>query len=301
MDIKLYRYVRPFLQGTRKGLLLRLEKSGQLGWGEIAPLPGFSKENLCQAQSELHQALPRLLQNPDLSAYSPSVQFGISSALADLATPIQLPPIPVNALIHAENLDHFNPASYRAVKIKVGHLSAKEAATHVQANRYKLESLKVRIDANRSWSLEDALFFAEKCTLPHLEYFEEPLKNSSELKAFPYPLAFDESFREGATLLSQVRAVVFKPTLQSWTPACAQKGVDFILSSSYESEVGLMQIAKLAVREKLPLHPMGLDTYRLFKDTLFEEGLEVINGKLHFPKQWNLKPGSADACFRMSL
>ncbi len=52
----------------RKGLLLEWDG----GWGEIAPLPGFSSETLEEAREEILSLLPHLASaNPRL----PSVQF----------------------------------------------------------------------------------------------------------------------------------------------------------------------------------------------------------------------------------
>ena len=57
MDITLYRYQLPLSQPiqfheqqltVREGLLLKWGSS----WGEIAPLPGFSRETLAEAQAE---------------------------------------------------------------------------------------------------------------------------------------------------------------------------------------------------------------------------------------------------------
>ena len=56
MTLALYRYQLPFTQPltfhgkvevAREGLLVRIDK----GWGEIAPLPGFSRETLAEAQA----------------------------------------------------------------------------------------------------------------------------------------------------------------------------------------------------------------------------------------------------------
>lgn len=52
---QLYRYRLPMDAGvvlrerrltTRDGLLVRLSENGREGWGDIAPLPGFSRETL---------------------------------------------------------------------------------------------------------------------------------------------------------------------------------------------------------------------------------------------------------------
>ena len=58
---------------------------------------------------------------------------------------------------------------------------------------------------------------------------------------------------------------------------------------SYESEIGIYQIAKLAFRLKIPLKPMGLGTCHLFEESLFEEEPQIKNGRLYFPRTWSLK------------
>ena len=58
----------------------------------------------------------------------------------------------------------------------------------------------MRIDANQSWSFKETLFFAKACSFLDIDYFEEPFALKGEkatFENFPYPIALDESFREG--------------------------------------------------------------------------------------------------------
>lgn len=253
----LYRYARPFQEGMREGVLIRLESAnGQVGWGEVSPLPGFSQETL-------EEAIEDLLEGKESEL--PSVQWGQAAALLDLLAPLEVESIPVRTL-HEE-------------KIKVGHLTLEDALEKVEGAQ--------GVDMNRQWTLEDALALAEKC--PHIEYFEEPLQEGEDHASFPHPVALDESLREEEWGYPNVKAHVIKPTLHGYPLPKKVKGVDFILSSSYESEIGIYQIAKLAVRLNLPLIPMGLGTCHLFEDALFEEEPHVKNGQLYFPRKWSLK------------
>ena len=61
-----YRYSLPMEAGvvlrnqrlkTRDGLLVSLWQDEKTGWGEIAPLPGFSVEDITQAQEAVKHAL----------------------------------------------------------------------------------------------------------------------------------------------------------------------------------------------------------------------------------------------------
>ncbi len=256
----LYHYSRPFQGKLRSGILIRLEsEKGQVGWGEVAPLPGFSKETL-------EEALEDLIEGND-SSY-PSVQWGRAAAMLDLMDPIQVESIPVRQL----NQD----------KVKIGHLSLADAMQKIE----KLEA--VGVDMNQKWPLEDALTLAGH--FPNLDYFEEPLKKGENHALFPHPVALDESLRQGETSsYPNVKQHVIKPTLYGYPLPKMVKGVDFILSSSYESEIGIYQIAKLAFRLKIPLKPMGLGTCHLFEESLFEEEPLIKNGQLYFPRTWSLK------------
>jgi len=192
------------------------------------------------------------------------VQFGYQSALSDLRDPVEMDSIPVK------------------VKTKVGHLSVKEALRVVPSTPH------LRIDVNRKWSLKQALAFARH--FPDVEYFEEPLLPGENTKAFPYPVALDESLREGSLPpYPHVVAHIIKPTMHGFPLPKAQKGIDFILSSSYETELGIYQIAKLTRRLRIPIKPMGLVTCHLFEEPLFDEVPYVDNHHLYFPKKWRLK------------
>ena len=69
MTLALYRYQLPFTQPltfhgkvevAREGLLVRIND----GWGEIAPLPGFSRETLAEAQTDAPET-PTVTVKPD--------------------------------------------------------------------------------------------------------------------------------------------------------------------------------------------------------------------------------------------
>lgn len=267
----LYGYRRPFKGGERHGILLKLETDqGKVGWGEIAPLPGFSQETY-------EEALADLLEGKESEL--PSVRWGQAAAMLDLVSPLDIESIPIRTL--------------EQEKIKVGHLSLNDAIQKTEKTECS------GVDMNRSWSLEEALAFAGH--FPDLDYFEEPLKSGEDASKFPYPVALDESLRESAVPpYPTVKAHVIKPMLHGYPLPKKTKEVDFILSSSYESELGIHQIAKLAYRLEIPLKPMGLGTTHLFEEPLFEETLHVKERRLYFPKTWTLKMAKvqvlADEC-----
>jgi len=250
----LYHYSLPFRGGgVREGFLLRLRERGEEGWGEIAPLPGFSIESLEEAFADFCSQKYSL----------PSVQFGFYSAFRDLYDRVSLRAIPIK------------------MKVKVGDLTLKECLRVIPPTP------RMRVDFNRKWRLHAALSFAGHFS--EVEYFEEPLLPSEDARLFPYPVALDESLRDGAPPpYPNVVAHVIKPTMYGISLPAVQDGIDFILSSSYETELGIYQIAKLTFRLNIPEKPMGLGTCHLFEDNLFEEGVRVEDNILYFPEKWRL-------------
>ncbi len=70
---------------TRDGFFVHLRQGEREGWGEIAPLPGFSLETLDEAQAALMAWTHEWREGADPSLPDvPSVAFGISCALAEL-------------------------------------------------------------------------------------------------------------------------------------------------------------------------------------------------------------------------
>ena len=70
---------------TRDGLYVCLREGEREGWGEISPLPGFSQETWEEAQSVLLAWVNNWLAGDCELPQMPSVAFGVSCALAELA------------------------------------------------------------------------------------------------------------------------------------------------------------------------------------------------------------------------
>jgi o-succinylbenzoate synthase len=236
----LYRYNLPLsqtlaLKGAtlrrREGLLLKLVGSdGSEGWGETAPLPGFSEESLDQAATQLRQfagtmiggegtgdwvgrdgALSRRL---DRIAPAPSVRFGFELAVWNLyaaASGKTLPElvarptratVPVNGLLSGPpnrilgEAHRMREAGYRTVKLKVGKRTVSEEIGLVQALVEELrDDISLRIDANRAWGYEEAAEFVHAAS--RFEYIEEPVADPARMpdlaRQFGVPVALDES------------------------------------------------------------------------------------------------------------
>ena len=290
---------------AREGVLLRLEGEGGLvGWGDAAPLPGFSRETLAEVRAALEPAARALVDRAldpraivaaggplqaalDAAGLPPSARFALELALADLAAqtlgttiPHLLHPdpavsLPVNALLGedaAADAARRVAEGYRTLKLKVGARAVADDLARARAVREAAgPAVALRADANRAWTWDEAVRFAEGAREIALDYVEEPLREPARLPALwldtGLPLALDESVAEGAEVRGWARAVVLKPTLLGGLAATLRRaaearavGVRAVLSGAFESGVGLRGVAALAAATGA--EPAGLDPYR---------------------------------------
>ena len=295
---------------VREGVLLRLgTEAGQVGWGDGAPLPGFSRETLGEASAALsmvgqglvgREVMPRdalpggsVGAAMDAAGLPPSARFALDLALADLAAqdlgrslPQVLHPdppvvLPLNGLVMGTgdaalaSAGRLAEARYPAVKLKVGRQSVAADVALVRAVRAVLpETVALRLDANRAWTWEQAVAFAEGVRGIRLDYVEEPLVDAARMPELWHdtrlPLALDETVQEpdgAAAIRGWATAVVLKPTLigglartLALAAAARDVGVRTVLSAAFESGIGLRGVAALAAATGA--EPAGLDTYR---------------------------------------
>ncbi|MEH2919818.1 o-succinylbenzoate synthase [Samsonia erythrinae] len=294
--VMLYRYRVPMEAGvvlrnqrlkTRDGLIVRLQEDERLGWGEIAPLPEFSVETLAEAEAVALTALQTWVTGgavPD--ALPPSVAFGLSCAQAELEQRL-----PAAADYRKAPLCSGDPDELFAMlqampgekvaKIKVGLYEAVRDGMIVNVLLEALPDLKLRLDANRSWTRAKADGFARyvpPALRSRIAFLEEPCKTREESRLFAQEtginIAWDESVREADFRVEAepgVSAIVIKPTLVGSLTRCRQlvqeahqAGLTAVISSSIESSLGLTQLARLA-HELTPETIPGLDTLDLMQ------------------------------------
>ncbi len=145
----------------------------------------------------------------------------------------------------------------------------------------------LRLDGNRVWSLKEAVLFIDLIGIKQIEFIEEPLSDISQLSEFynktHIPVALDETLsilRCGITApgrcsptLAQHEAVqsyVLKPMILGgviqtldWIEEARSSGRKAIISSCFESHVGLKILANLSL---LTGQVAGLGTSRWLKD-----------------------------------
>jgi o-succinylbenzoate synthase len=225
--------VRSGAGSTREGFLLKLEGGeDSIGWGEIAPLSGISKETVNDSVGELARTIDRLdgclVPNhlEELSGgfeswlvgwkLNASVRCGLEMAvlnltaatsdrtLAHLLADKHASAVKVNGLTSGtdaeivEACDRLQTDGFQTVKIKVGGRSVEQDVELVKQISSRLGGqLMLRLDANQYWSLDEACEFADGIKSCSVEYIEEPLQDASQLSTLSHrtglAIAQDES------------------------------------------------------------------------------------------------------------
>ncbi len=337
--VNIYSYdiplVRPLqLKGhtltSRTGFLIRLEAdTGQVGWGEAAPLPGFSTESTETVIAELKD-LQRLLPNrelpPDPCAltgqfhqwptsrwWSNSVHCALEMAalnlvaaeqavpLAKLLSEVYLETVHVNGLIVdtdnvTEATRNLRRDGYRAIKLKVGNDPIEVDIARTRDAFHELGSMTtLRLDANRAWSFDGACRFARSTSDCIIEYIEEPLADTSRLREFSeltgMAVALDESVCELApgalTNCPHVQAIVLKPTMlggfdrtAGWARKASECNIKVVISSCFESQVGIAALTQFAAAFKTFNTPVGLDTLAWLQTSLLRDPIDFAHGRM---------------------
>lgn len=242
VSVRAYRYDIPFRrpfetsQGAlrvRSGLILEAEAdNGRVGYGEVAPLTGFSRESLEECIIPVRNLSRDMinLQVPttpdDLANWikthptaPASVVFGIESALSDLAAQqAELPlakwyrhqallEVPVNAVLSGDDIEQQARTKaehgYRAFKLKIGALTIDQDLNRIALIRGAIgPKAALRLDANRAYQYSDAETLLRALNPYAIEYVEEPLHSptADEMRALRsttgIPVAIDESLME---------------------------------------------------------------------------------------------------------
>ncbi|MEH6463356.1 MAG: o-succinylbenzoate synthase [Shewanella psychromarinicola] len=294
----------------RKGLVLDIQLNNQqTAWAEIAPLSGldidsqmitgFSQESLDEVKSKLQQILPSLIDQPlvVLNAIAqqislPSLAFSLSLLHAKLThflpiiienTPIQSAVVPLlydgmsTAIITQKLLTQ---ASINSVKIKVAQTSMASEIQFIYQVLAIAPHVTLRLDANRGFSLEQAIDFLACLPKHKIEYIEEPCINPNDNPQIYRQLGINYALDESLNLpqfdldlaLQQpgLGALIIKPMLlgsleklQSMISRAHLEGVRCILSSSLEADMGINDL-RLVSQALTPDESPGLDTLSAF-------------------------------------
>ena len=283
------------------------DEQGNVGYGECAPLPDLSSdrnayndiskikeiivdylngieviENICFFE-RLSQ---RQIVNTQLSILnSPALTFSIESALMDIVRPSAVfstpfakgeAGIPINGLIWMSDYDNMFRQierkladGFRCIKLKIGAINWSDelALLKMIRQRFSVNDLTLRVDANGAFPIQDAMRKLEELAAFDIHSIEQPVKqgNTQEMAFLcensPVPIALDEELigvyatEEKINLLETIKPqyVVVKPTLHGglsgateWMTLARERNIGSWITSALESNIGLRSIALLA-------------------------------------------------------
>ncbi|MBI9074924.1 MAG: o-succinylbenzoate synthase [Desulfatibacillum sp.] len=213
--------------------------------------------------------------------------------------------VPVNGLfVPSSDPKEFKKQSERlkargfsAVKVKIGRLNPDEEVRQIlELDSFFDHAITLRPDANQSLNPDQYQTYYEALKATNVEYVEEPLRpefDFFEAAQVPWPLALDESldkFAEQKDLLPKsLGAVILKPGSFDGIHGMARamtsfhdQGIKTVLSSSFNSGIGVTNIAVLAaLKGKETAH--GLDTLYYFNQDVLAAPLIIDKGLLNIP------------------
>ena len=315
----------------RSGFIIRIwNEKNYSGFGEIAPLPSLHNEtpdlalqNLRDLQTIfIESEIPHYLDGLDGGFEKwfngkemlPSVRFGLEMAvlnlianqnnqtLGSLLSKNFQKKIDLNGLVSGnknqiiQQVERLIQEGYQTIKFKVGRKSVEEDIQSVrEVKKIVNNETRLRFDANRNWSLPDAIQFGKAIGYENIEYIEEPLSDISKLDIFydqtGIPIALDESLQDipmkDLENIKGLKTFVIKPSLMGGF----ERSMEFIqfgkvhniysvISSTFESCIGLTSLADFASSLNPGDVAMGLDTHKWFKEDLLENGFHSNHGKV---------------------
>lgn len=289
----------------REGILIKLECEKGIGFGEVAPVPFFQTEPLDEARKYIDSLEGSIDIDMDIDMGKlkipenlPCTTFAFSSAIAQINQANQTKETVQTEVDRVFSVAGLLPSGanskavlaskvalgFKTFKWKIGVDSFEEEAQIfdelIEACDPKVQ---FRLDANASMgedTLEKWMQYTQKYR-SQIEFFEQPMPigRESEMAAlttkYKIPIALDESLNgpSGIQWLYQddwKGLFVIKPTTQGnfdLMKDCLSKlGARCILSSSFETSIGLANCLELASSIEGNHFALGFDTQSAFSD-----------------------------------
>lgn len=227
-------------------------------------------------------------------------------------------PIDINGLVWMNSKEHMKEQiktkidqGFKCIKLKIGAINFDDECYLLEEIRktFSAEDIEIRVDANGAFANQDALAKLERLAKYDLHSIEQPIKQgqwtvmANLCKNPPLPIALDEELigvtsDAGKKLLLQIiqpQYIVLKPTLlggfqlsQDWIEVAHEMGIDWWITSTLESNIGLNAICQWASTFDLDEY-QGLGTGQLYENN-FASPLIVKDGQISYDskKQWDL-------------
>jgi len=194
-------------------------------------------------------------------------------------------------------------AGFTKAKIKIGSTDTgldniKKENLLLKSILQKTQILRLRLDANRKFQLNDFPTLLDGIDLKRIDYIEEPVSKTSDLLNFTQKtkltIAIDENINLAKDVIfDKISAVVLKPTLlgdyhslKKIMSNYTKRGIAPVISSCFESQLGIYQLAQLA-HVFNPKESHGLDTFDCYLEKLVD--LDIHRNAISLDKNIELK------------
>lgn len=282
---------------------VRLRRAdGAMAVGECALFRGLSADDRADYEVRLSEAC----QNP-LSAlksdYS-SIRFGFEGAFAALDAATSdgwlegKEGIPINGLIWMADKETMRSRieqklaeGFRVLKLKIGGIDFDDEVELLRAvrSRFSPSDLEIRLDANGSFTPENALQRLDVLAPLHIHSLEQPVRAGQieEMARIcarsPIAIALDEEligcrgYAESHALIEAIKPqyIILKPSLcggfagaDAYIDIATRLGMGWWATSALESNVGLYAIARWLTGKGRPAMPQGLGTGQLYSNNI---------------------------------
>ena len=323
---------KPFITSSgkfeaRNGFIIKLESSsGKIGLGDAAPFPEFGSETYEEDEKflnsfrlnlklDLNNIRESIENNLKEFASLPSLKHGFEQALLSLICNEKN--LSINELLNVQSKKEINvnavlgflspkeladaalqkkELGYKTIKVKIGRDNFDEDYKCIEAIRKSCgEEIKIRVDVNGKWNLDQAILNLQALEEFQLEYVEQPVNALNDFLELSHktkiPIAADESIRsisDAEKFISNKAApvLVLKPMMLGGIipilkilNMAEQAGIKTVITTSFESIIGRASavFAASLVKEELA-HGLATDNY--LEQDLVSNPYPVKEGKI---------------------
>tara|TARA_B100000953_G_scaffold215067_1_gene177755 strand:- start:542 stop:1558 length:1017 start_codon:yes stop_codon:yes gene_type:complete len=267
----------------REGFIIKIMSQPFVGKGEVAPLDGFSKENFQEIiwtleafiksiELSTEYTFNELLNLAEIHCFEiPSLHFAIDTALYDIEG--QTRNLSISKILNPQCKNEINLSNLYTVNEKIKNIKSNYIKYKLGVNDFyhdiKIlnsinehnQSIKLRLDANQAYTLEEFQNIYKQLSHLNIEYFEEPIKKPDKYKLEKIKdinIAIDESIYMNNDYcqwieMGLINTVIIKPSIwggfkkfNSLIKQCEQHNVNIVLSSALENSIGNMATIQLA-------------------------------------------------------
>ncbi len=302
----------------REGIWLNLNWKNHSGWGEAAPLSGFSNESLKDVHYALegfHQSIDgESIDKEDLislvkihTEYTPSARFALETAVFDLFAQEAGKPLAfyMNSNAYTEIAVngitgiHMCGDGFKIIKVKAGFRNLFDEIENIENLTQSYgENVQFRLDLNSALDLPRAIRFCKEMEAFNIDYIEQPLpahelEDLSELRYHTnIPIALDESLTDlgsAENIIAEQSADVFivKPMVSGGfseskkiIQLAKEEDIRIVITSSLETKIGRLACLHLAAANEIT-EACGLATGEFLKEDTVTPTIE--NGILQIP------------------